>query len=79
MVGAGAGLRRVATSRTAGMEYLATQWKALGADVDVQVMPDAQVSEVLFSTGAWDITATPFMVDGGLSGAYVTPMSPPVN
>jgi NAD(P)-dependent dehydrogenase (short-subunit alcohol dehydrogenase family) len=25
------------------------------------------------------ITATPFMVDGGLSGAYVTPMSPPVN
>ena len=22
------------------------------------------------------ITATPFMVDGGLSGAYVTPVSP---
>lgn len=65
-------------SRSAGIEYLATQWEALGVDVDVQVMPDAQISEVLFSTGAWDVTATPFTFNlpSQLVGFVSGPASP---
>jgi len=66
------------TSRTAGIEYLATQWQALGVDVDVRVMPDAQISEVLFSTGEWDVTATPFTFNlpSQLVGFVSGPASP---
>ncbi len=47
-------------TRVAGMELLASYWEELGVKVDLQNLPDAQLSEELFSTGAWDVTATPF-------------------
>jgi peptide/nickel transport system substrate-binding protein len=66
------------SSRSSGIEYLASQWGELGVDVDVQVMPDAQISEVLFSTGEWEVTATPFTFNlpSQLVGFVSGPASP---
>lgn len=66
------------SSRTAGMEFLAAQWRELGVETTLRVMPDAQLSEVLFSTGDWDVTATPFTFNlpSQLVGFVSGPASP---
>lgn len=42
-------------ARAAGAEYLASQWKAIGVDVDVKALPEAQLNEQLFGAGGWDV------------------------
>lgn len=42
-------------ARGAGAEYLASQWKALGVKVDMQALPEAQLNNLFFGTGAWDV------------------------
>jgi peptide/nickel transport system substrate-binding protein len=41
-------------ARTAGVEYLASEWKKLGVQVDLKALPEAQLNDVFFNTGAWD-------------------------
>lgn len=42
-------------ARTAGAELLASQWRDLGVKVDLKALPEAQLNELLFGTGAWDV------------------------
>lgn len=42
-------------ARTAGAELLASQWEELGAKVDLRALPEAQLNEQFFGTGAWDV------------------------
>lgn len=42
-------------ARTAGAELLASQWEELGVKVDLKALPEAQLNELLFGTGAWDV------------------------
>ncbi|MCD4524516.1 ABC transporter substrate-binding protein [Nocardioides sp. cx-173] len=48
------------TARTAGAEFLASQWEDLGVDVDLKALPEAQLNELFFGTGAWDVAWAPF-------------------
>lgn len=42
-------------ARAAGVEYLAAQWEKLGVKVDIQALPEAQLNNLFFGTGAWDV------------------------
>lgn len=47
-------------ARQAGAEYLAAQWKALGVNVDIKALPEAQLNQLFFGTGAWDAAFADF-------------------
>jgi peptide/nickel transport system substrate-binding protein len=47
-------------ARTAGAELLASQWEDLGAKVELRALPEAQLNEQLFGTGAWDVAWATF-------------------
>ena len=66
------------SARTAGLEFLTSQWQAVGAKVDLQMVPPAQLDTILFSTGAWDATATAFTFNlpSQLVGFVSGPTSP---
>jgi peptide/nickel transport system substrate-binding protein len=42
-------------ARTAGAELLASQWRELGVEVKLTALPEAQLNERFFGTGAWDV------------------------
>jgi peptide/nickel transport system substrate-binding protein len=48
------------SARTAGVELLAKQWKALGVEVNTRALPQAQLNKLFFSTGAWDASWADF-------------------
>ena len=50
------------TSSAYAAEYAVSQWRALGAEVRARGVGGAEVSEVLFGTGDYDISWTPIVV-----------------
>jgi peptide/nickel transport system substrate-binding protein len=38
----------------AGVELLGQQWRQLGVEAELKPIPDTQLSEILFGSGAWD-------------------------
>lgn len=47
-------------ARTAGAEFLASEWKQIGVQVDLQALPEAQLNNLFFGTGAWDVAWADF-------------------
>ena len=52
--------RKGSDARQSGTEYLLAQWKKLGVDVTLRTLPEAQLNEVFFQTGAWDAAFSSF-------------------
>ena len=65
-------------SVSAGMELLASQWKAVGAQVQATPVTAAALNEALFGTGDWDAVLIPFSPDEpGYATAFISGPPPP--
>ncbi|GAB2464639.1 periplasmic substrate-binding domain-containing protein [Jatrophihabitans fulvus] len=52
--------RKGSDARQAGTEYLLAQWKKLGVQTSLKTLPEAQLNQALFQTGAWDAAFSSF-------------------